>query len=51
MEVKRVPARDEMVEVTMTFTKAEWDRMNTDAGWLGMSIEAYMKAAPARRGC
>lgn len=51
MEVKKIPARGETVEVTITFTAEEWQRINEDAGWSGMSVEAYLKAAPARRGC
>lgn len=51
MEVIRVPARGEVVQVTLTFTAEEWRKICNDASWSGMTVEAYLKAAPARKGC
>ena len=55
MEVKRVPARGESVEVTLTFTAEEWKTIETNAHWDYRTVETYLHAAaiagPPRRGC
>lgn len=55
MTVKRIPARGEIVEVTLTFTKEEWDKISTSAAWdYGGATEAYIKACALgwrKRGC
>lgn len=55
MEVRKVPAQSEGVEVTIRFTAEEWAIIEKNASWDFMTTEAYLKAAarsgPPRRGC
>jgi hypothetical protein len=55
MSVKKIPARGEQVEVTLTFTADEWKKIETAAAWdYSGGAEAYIKwraLGGQKRGC
>lgn len=54
MAVKKIPARGAMVEVTITFTEEEYEKVQHRALWDYGSVESMLKAMAlgnVRRGC
>lgn len=53
-EVRRIPAREEMVEVIVRMSPDEYERIRGSAAWDGMSVGNYLKNSAlgkTRRGC